>query len=317
MNTQWQLRLATNDDLPMLRALLPAADPDTLLIDESGDESVLLVQPLAADGAALAASGCIRISRQIGLKQPRYWYHLGCVVHAAAELGLFRRERRLLLGNDFTGATELSDIVGDMISQRLLLNAALLVLLRDQASALAAPRVIVQLPGLRDSSGEAPFWLGLGRHFCPLEIALPQTHDDNQWLTQVAALLPRHPLVVSLLHADAQQAIGRVDPAASALHDELFALGLRRGEHVNVYDAGPILEASLDQLARMNRIRQWPIVVRAQLQSPQSCLLAAANATQLWQVPAQLDTDGALALTPAVARQIAAATGELRWAALI
>jgi arginine N-succinyltransferase len=315
MSTPWQLRSARPDDLPALRALLPLADPENLLLEDSPDETLLLALPLGADNQPQELRGCIRITRQVGLTQPRYWYHLGCVVHAATELGLFRRERRLLLGNDFTGATELSDIAGDAATLPLLLRAALLLLLRDQSTAAPAPRVIAQLPGPRDSSGAAPFWLGLGRHFCPLEVASLQARGGNQWLTQVAALLPRHPLVVSLLHADAQRAVGEVDTGASALHEGLLTLGLRQGEHVSVYDAGPVMEAGLDQLARMNHLQQRQIRVRAQLQTPQPFFLAAATGAQCWPISAEYDADGALAITPLTAQHVAAAEGERRWIA--
>ena len=41
----------------------------------------------------------LRLVPRLGLRLPRYHFRLGRVVHAAAELGLFRLQTTLLLGN--------------------------------------------------------------------------------------------------------------------------------------------------------------------------------------------------------------------------
>ena len=61
----------------------------------------------ASDAAVLAM---VRLCPAIGLTLPHASYHVGCTVHAAPELGLFHRQRTLLLGHDHTGASALADI---------------------------------------------------------------------------------------------------------------------------------------------------------------------------------------------------------------
>lgn len=100
----------------------------------------------------------------IGLQQPRHWYHVGRIVHAAAELSLFRPQRTLLLGNDLTGANELVGLVEAADTEAL---AAARAVRQAQAGLPSGERLIVELPGVRDADGRSPFWLGLGRHFCP------------------------------------------------------------------------------------------------------------------------------------------------------
>ncbi|MEL4419719.1 hypothetical protein AAEH74_22490, partial [Shewanella algae] len=55
-----------------------------------------------ADGSA-----SLLLVPRLGLTLPRYHFHIGRVVHAAQELGLFRVQTTLLLGNDHTGQSEL------------------------------------------------------------------------------------------------------------------------------------------------------------------------------------------------------------------
>ena len=187
------------------------------------------------------------------MDQPRFWFHVGCRVHAASELGMFRRERTLLLGNDLTGAAEFSDFavraqIDHATSARLandLVAAGLHFLRQGSRTEADLPRVIACLPGPRCEDGSAPFWNGLGRHFFPGDVDEALARFGGLWQTHVAALLPRHPLVVSVLQEPAQAAIGQVHPAAALWRDVLREHGLRAGQHIGLYDGGPVFEAHL------------------------------------------------------------------------
>ena len=100
----WRVRPASADDLPALRGLdgadlAPPALADTVWVAEpaAGADS-------SAPGAAGPALATLRLRHQIGQPVPRAWFRLGWAVHASAELGLYRRQRTLLLGHDLTGA---------------------------------------------------------------------------------------------------------------------------------------------------------------------------------------------------------------------
>lgn len=240
------IRPATAADLPALAALLardaapinPPEDQVWLAFDDQG-------QPL----------GTLRLRTRIGMQLPRVSYHLGCVVHAARELGLFHQQRTLLLGHDHTGSSELTDIAwlragatgqaqADVL--RALLQAARQHLHANRAA--FGERLIAELPGPRDSAGQSPFWNGLGRHFYAGDPTAAAAAHGPDWRSHVAPLLPRHPLYTSFLPAAAQAAIGSVAEHAQLLRGLLEAAGLRVGEHINVEDGGPILEARIDDL---------------------------------------------------------------------
>jgi arginine N-succinyltransferase len=251
------IRSATTADLPRLAECLgrPVGLP-------SGPHEHLL---LAGDGAAGAGVlGLVRLRPAVGLDRPRVSYHVGCNVHAAPELGLFHRQRTLLLGHDHTGASELADLAvaadGVPLAVRAavlqqLLAAALLTLAAERAQ--HAPRLIAELPGVRDSSGRSPFWQGLGRHFYAGDPAAAAAEHGPAWRSLVAALLPRQVIYAAFLPPEAQAAIAQTAPSARLLLEALEAAGLRYGHHVNVDDAGPVLEAECDQLPGVVQARVW------------------------------------------------------------
>ena len=223
---------------------LPTAAHEHLLVAESS----VTVAGLRATLSLLPA---------IGLQLPRVSYHVGCTVHAAAELGLFHRQRTLLLGHDHTGASELADIAwlqGDVplaeqaLALRRLLDHALSVL--RKARPHYADRLIAELPGPRDAAGQSPFWDGLGRHFYRGDPAAAAAEHGPAWRSHAASLLPRHPIYASSLPPAAEAAIAQVAAPALLLRDALEDVGLRYSHHVNVEDAGPILEAAVDDLLR-------------------------------------------------------------------
>jgi len=210
------------------------------------------------EGAAPLATLTLRSA--IGLRQPRVWYHVGCTVHAARELNLFHRQRTLLLGHDHTGASELAEIDWVRAEVPLATQAtALHALVRAALAHIAtrrgdyADRLIVELPGLRDSAGQSPFWAGLGRHFYAGDPRDAAALHGPGWRTLVAALLPRQPIYASFLPEAAQAAIGQVHPQALVLREVLEDFGLRYSNHVNVEDAGPLLDARIDDLPGAGR----------------------------------------------------------------
>lgn len=219
------------------------------------DQSEWLVLADAHSDSPLA---CLRLVPQLGLRLPRYSYHVGRVVHAAAELGLFRTQRTLLLGNDHTGESELADLACapglpaelQVAYLRALVQAAL-------ARIAAAPgtygeTLIVELAGLRDHPGagaeaesNSPFWRGLGAHFYAGQPSQAQARFGDAWRSHLAALLPRQTLYLSFLSEAAQAAVGLVGEAGQAAAAALAASGFGDAQHVRIDDGGPLWQLRL------------------------------------------------------------------------
>jgi arginine N-succinyltransferase len=236
-----EAREATAADLPAIQALigrrveLPRAAGERLFVSEH------------AQGGLEAT---LRLRPPIGLQRPRWWYHVGCAVHAAAEIGVLHRQPTLLLGNDLTGAAELSDI-GHRDDSLPAVGAVLATVLTAALDAIArepevyGERLIAELPGRRDAQGRSPFWLGLGRHFYAGDPLEAEAHHGRAWRSHVAALLPRQLVYTSFLPDDAQAAIGAVAEAAQPQAAALAAAGWRYQGHVRIDDAGPVLERAI------------------------------------------------------------------------
>lgn len=252
-------RPAQAADLPTIAALradfcqlagepLPAEIPLTgLLLTED------------AHGRVLA---CVRLTAKAGLEAPRYAYHVGTVVHAASELGLFQRQHTLVLGNDLTGLAELGELAWDNKTLTLaeqsrvlrhMLDAALQLLATQRAQ--SGERVFVELAGLRDPAGQAIFWQGMGKPFCRHETRAAQARFGQDWQRHVAALLPKQAIYASFLPHAVQRSIGQAAPELHLWQSVLVEAGFAYGQHVRIDDGGPILEAEIDRLAPLRAAR--------------------------------------------------------------
>lgn len=254
--TSSHARPARPGDEPAIAALLQATGqgPDRVALPASPALRLVVED---GSGQLLATA---QLLPAIGLVQPRLWYAVGCVVHAAAELQLYQRQRTLLLGHDHTGASELNDIAWQHNALPLatqarvlqqLLRAALLHLGRERGA--FADSLIVELPGPRDAAGQSPFWQGLGRHFYAGDPATARAAHGPAWRSLVAALLPRQQVYASFLPTAAQAAIGQVQADALVLREVLHDIGLRYSHHVNLEDGGPVLEGDTDTLVAQAR----------------------------------------------------------------
>lgn len=188
------------------------------------------------DGRVVAALYALP---RLGLTRPRYSFHLGRVVHAAAELGLHQVRRTLQLGMDATGEAELAslfDAGAPPEALRSLLQAALGDL---RAQREEGALVVVELPGERDAAGRSPFWDGLVRHFAagaePRSLA---QRFGPAFTSHLGSLLPRQSIHAAFLPEATQQQLGR--PAPSPWLAALQAAGFADWQHCRIDDGGPL-----------------------------------------------------------------------------
>lgn len=311
-------RSAGSGDLPAIQALLGRS----LQLPTLAQEQLLVAQAEPAEGGAPRVLAMLRLHPSIGMTQPRCWYHVGCTVHAAPELGLFHRQRTLLLGHDHTGASELCDIAWhaddvpldtQAAALRLLVASACLLVARDRAG--YAQRLIVELPGLRDAAGQSPFWQGLGRHFYSGDPAAAALKHGPAWRGHVAALLPRQPLYAAFLPAAAQAVIGQVHPQSLVLREVLEAAGLRYGHHVNVEDAGPVLDSDTDAMPGLTAARAWRWATSAHATGSPAMLLMLQHANGWRALRAAASVQGQrLLLTESTAASLGLLQDDEVWA---
>jgi arginine N-succinyltransferase len=204
-----------------------------------------------SQGRNLAA---VRWRLRSGMDAPRFSFHVGCMVHASRELGLFQTHNTLQLGNDHTGQAELLDLAhapGDPEPQRTLSQALQMALaefsMAGAASVAGSPPqwLIVELPGQVDAQGSSPFWRALGAQFFQGDPAQARHELGERWNGQLAALMPRQTVYLSLMPLSARVASGRHAESAKAAHEALRRNGFVFSQHVRIDDGGPILMREL------------------------------------------------------------------------
>lgn len=193
------------------------------------------------------ASASLLLVPRLGLQLPRYHFRLGRVVHAAAELELFRVQTTLLLGNDHTGSAELTEMrtapgLSETAQQAALaaLIAAAQAQLRERPSAFG-DTLVAELPGWADADGRSPFWQALGARFYSGNPAQAEARLGPHWRSHLAALLPRQTVYLSFLGEAAEQHLLDVPDAQRPVLAALRAAGFHPPVHARIDDGGPVL----------------------------------------------------------------------------
>lgn len=199
-------------------------------------------------------AGVCAIKGAVGLDEPFYNYRIGTLVHSSRELNIFTRMDTLYLSNDLTGATELCSLFlhpdyrsgnnGKWLSKSRFLFIA-------QFPHLFTEKLIAEMRGFQAEDGSTPFYEGLGRHFFKMDF----NHVDH--LTAlgkksfIAELMPRQPMYVAYLPEAAQSVIGKVHVSTAPARRLLEQEGMHFEGYVDIFDAGPVLQARVSELRAM------------------------------------------------------------------
>jgi len=214
-------------------------------VETPGDEGYLFVLQDPDTGDIMGTTG---IEASVGIRSPLYHYHRSQVVHHSPELNLHRRLEVLNMCNHYTGSSEICTLFLRPRFRRA--NAGKLLsrvrfLFMAQHPQRFAETVIAEMRGVSDESGQSPFWNWLRTHFVDLDFdtvtRLVGTGDNGF----IADLMPRHPLYTHLMDESARAVIGQVHPQTRPALAMLEAEGFRHNGYVDLFDAGPTVEARL------------------------------------------------------------------------
>lgn len=205
-------------------------------------------------------AGVCGIESEVGLEQPFYNYRVSSVVHASKDLGIWTKMSLLNISHDLTGYAEVCSLflspryraagVGSLLSRSRFMFIA-------QFRERFPRRLCAEMRGHFDENGEAPFWRAVGSHFYQI------TFNDADYLSShgkksfVAELMPRYPVYLDLLPEDAQRAVGRTHRDTEPARKMLEAEGLRYENHIDIFDAGPVLEC---HIADLRTVRESTVV---------------------------------------------------------
>jgi arginine N-succinyltransferase len=226
------------------------------------DQGYLFVLEDTTTQSVVGISG---IEVAIGLNEPWYDFHVGTQVQSSKELGIYTQMKTLSLSNDHTGHSELctlfldpqyrKDKNGQLLSKsRLLFIAAFQDLFSD--------KIIAEMRGVHDQNGESPFWESLGRHFFAIDFNKADYLTGIGQKSFIAELMPKHALYIDFLSEQAQNVIAEVHPSTLPARKILESEGMRYEGYIDIFDAGPTLEAySKDlRIVRKSKMRQVKLV---------------------------------------------------------
>ncbi|WP_387465554.1 arginine N-succinyltransferase [Photorhabdus sp. RM323S] len=206
--------------------------------------------------------GVSAIEAAVGLEEPFYNFRVQRTIRSSRELGIYKVIEALSLEQDQTGNSELCTLFldpeyhkgknGTFLSKaRFLFIAAF----RDLFSKI----IFAEMRGVADEKGNSPFWNALGQHFFGIPFSQADYLTGIGSKTFIAELMPLHPVYISLLPAEAQRVIGQVHektvPARTILEKE----GLAYEGHIDIFDAGALLQAEIDRIRAVKESRLVPV----------------------------------------------------------
>lgn len=263
--------LPENDDL--LKYKIELAEKSFLSQPTSpGDQSYLFIMEDSNTGEILGISG---LEASLGLGDPNYHYHLSKVVHASRELNVRNTVEVLTLCNDYTGVSELCTLFLREQARKGL-NGRLLskfrFLFMAEHTHRFSDRIIAEMRGVSSDDGESPFWQWLQDHFFSMDFPKADYLTGIGQKVFIAELMPKYPIYVKLLSEAAQSVIGQVHektkPALNMLESEGFS---SRG-YVDIFDAGPTVEANLTHIRSVQLSQRLPVEI-GEAQSGQDCFV--------------------------------------------
>jgi arginine N-succinyltransferase len=217
-------------------------------VKKPGGEAYLFVLENVRDGRLIGTSGLVS---RVGGFDPFYTYTRKRELTTYPKLGIEVELETLHLTRNHKGPTEISSLflhpekrsggLGRLLS---LARFAFIKAFPDRF----AQRIIAELRGYIDTQGTSPFWEAVGQKFFQKDYYTADILSGVGEKDFIEALMPAHPIYITLLPASARSVIGKVHPDTEAALRLLLAEGFSQTDEVDIFDAGPLLSAHREEL---------------------------------------------------------------------
>ncbi|TWT47917.1 Arginine N-succinyltransferase [Thalassoglobus neptunius] len=210
-------------------------------------QSYLLVLEDLSSSRVIGTSG---ILSKVGGFEPFYAYRIEMSIHESTMLQIRKEVPVLHLVAEHDGPCEIGSLFlhpdyrhggnGRLLSLSRFLMIA-------QFPHLFDSQVIAEMRGVINDQGQSPFWDAIGKHFFDLEF--PKA-DYLSIVNKefIGDLMPVHPIYINLLPQEAQAVIGEVHENTVPARKLLESEGFRFNQMIDIFEAGPILEAAVDSI---------------------------------------------------------------------
>ncbi|RJQ83806.1 MAG: arginine N-succinyltransferase [Desulfobacteraceae bacterium] len=259
--------------------------------------------------------GTTGIKSHVGLSNPFYSYKLSTLVQSNSDLGIYSRQKVLHMVNDFTGATEIGSLFLHAQYRRKALGPLLSrcrFLMLAEFPELFSDTVVSEIRGVHDENGDSPFYNNVARHFFQMPFYKADYINATKGNQFISDLMPRYPIYVTLLPPAAQAVIGKTfapsEPAARILVEE----GFYHEDYVDVFDAGPTLQAERERIATVCGSKKAEVTAVGQVQSDKRFMIGGTTLSNLRFVLDQLqqNEDGSVAVSPETAQRLQVDQGD-------
>ena len=96
-----------------------------------------------------------------------------------------------------------------------------------------------------------------------------KTHDD---------LMPKHPLYVNMLPAEAQDVIGQPNVKGKPALEMLKKEGFRWNGHVDIFDAAPSVDTKIDEIVSVKDSHQAEVIGISEFDHDERAMIATSEA---------------------------------------
>jgi arginine N-succinyltransferase len=261
------VRPANRQDLDRLEAMIAHVDPGMLTMPQSREAMASRIEKSIAafarpssppenecyflvmeeDGQLLGVGS---LFTNLGFERPFYSYRISRDSKLSPELNVKVELDLLHLVNDYHGDTELGTLFIEPRARgggrgRLLSFARLLLVAADPLR--FGPRAMAEIRGFTDAEGRSPFWDAVGAKFFLMDYrkADARSARDHRF---IADLMPRYPIYADLLPEEARSVIAKPHPDAEPALAMLKSQGFHYNNVVDIFDAGPSVEAFTDHI---------------------------------------------------------------------
>lgn len=223
------------------------------------EETFLFVMEDTDEKKLVGTTGLVT---HVGLNRPFYSYKMSTVVQTSRELDIYSQQHVLHMVNDYTNASEIGSLfllpeyrrdgLGRFLSRSRYLMLA-------EFADLFSDIVIAEIRGVSTADGGAPFYNNLAKHFFHMTFAQADYISatmGNQFITD---LMPKYPIYTNLLPQEAQDVIGQPLPDSAAAMRLLMREGFSFEGYIDVFDAGPTLQAERQRIRGVQNSRNCTV----------------------------------------------------------
>jgi arginine N-succinyltransferase len=225
-------------------------------IAEPGDQLYVFMLENAETGQI---RGTCQIFGMVGVDTPFYSYRISTLTQTSKALGQTFRNEMVTLTTDLEGSSEVGGLFlhpGERAGGLGMLLARSRYLFMKLHRERFAKRVIAELRGVIDEKGGSPFWDSIAGRFFGMSFQEADEFNGAHGTQFIADLMPKTPIYTAMLPETARSVMGIPHPSGRAAMKMLEREGFSFDCYVDIFDGGPTMTASTDQVRTVRESRE-------------------------------------------------------------